>query len=160
MSKLKAKVMKLDLNDLKDSDFEDVPDDVKEAVMEVIRDTASELPDEAQRVIEDVLGKRDGHTKFSELNEAHAEVLEYYTTKLPKVGELVERNEHGMSRYRMPRHDKNESAVVLEVFDSYRTDSEKEPVNGIIGVSDRKGIVRTYSVDLRRYKAVTMKGTN
>lgn len=156
--KLKMKMKALNLEDLASDG--DIPEEVKEAMLEALK--GADLPEEAQAIIREVIEKRDGNVKHPSLLEAQAEVLEYYASVMPKIGDLVQLNAHGKARYKMPNPEKNEAAVVLDVFEHYRTDKEQEPVNGIIGVSDKKGIVRTYSVDLRRYSPVKIdtKGTH
>lgn len=84
MAKVKAKVLSLD--ELVKGG-EGVPDEVREALLEAVKESVDGVDsEEARKVIEEVLGKRDGHTKFGSLNEAHAQVLEYVQVAMPKAG--------------------------------------------------------------------------
>lgn len=116
---------------------DDVPKEVKDALMSIIEGVDSTEP-----------------KKFTARIEAQAELLKYMATPMPKEGAFVERNDFGVKRYKSPKGDV-ESAIVVEVWKDYQQEVDGHGlVNGVVGFCDREGIVRTHQVDLRLYKEV------
>lgn len=113
-------------------------------------------------VLKDIVGaiaaKAGGNgSEFPTLVEAQADALRYMGEPIPMVSSFVELNEWGKVHYRLPRTDKNEVAIVLEVWPQYQMTAKGDMVNGVIAVHNRKGFVRTIPVDLRKYKVVEVK---
>lgn len=153
MSKPKLRVKSIDLSELLESLGDkkakgsralellgdDVPDEVKEALVTIIDGVAS--------------AEGRAGAKFKTGIEAQAELLKYMAMPLPKQGSFIERNEFGKARYKCPDGDV-EAGLVVEVF-PYRQEVDGEGcVNGVVAFCDRQGIIRTHAVDLRMYKEI------
>lgn len=127
---------------LEDALGDDVPDEVKELLGEIIAE---------QR------GEGGSAKKFGDVLESQAELMNFMSQPVPKTGVLVERNEFGMQRYNSPKVEDKESAVVVDVWPSYQQDADGNGVcNGVIAVTNRKSIVRLHAVDLRFYREVKL----
>lgn len=86
--------------------------------------------------------------------QAGADLAEWYHTEMPKVGDLVERNEYGEMSYSMPSGD-GDAAMVAEVLDGYKVDKDNgHAYNGVIAYTSHNKRVSMFPVDLRRYKKV------
>lgn len=124
----------------------------KSAVDSLGEDVPSEVKDALMSIIEGVDGGSKG--TYTATIEAQAELLRFMSIPIPKVGAFVERNDFGEKRYKSPSGE-GEAAIVLEVFPCYEAEVEGHGVvNGIIGFCNREGIVRSHTVDLRMYKEV------
>lgn len=155
--KMKSKVRALDLSEVMDRLKE------KGATMDNI--LGSDVPDEVKEILAEIMGEAAGGgagatKKFENILESQVELSAYMATLMPREGAFVERNEFGALRYNSPDAKNNEAAVVVEVWPTYKQEVEGNGVvNGVIAVSERKGVVRLYCVDLRLYKEVTAGAT-
>lgn len=156
MSKPKLKVKTIDLTEL----VEKLGGKRKSSgILEALGDDVpSEVLDALATIIEGAESAEGGiGSKFANVTESQAELTKYHAMPMPHVGALVERSEFGKERYNCPDEEKHEAAIVLEVWPHYMPDGDdgNAVANGVIGVSNRKGIVRTYAVDLRCFQEVT-----
>ena len=150
MSKPKIVVKEVELDSLADN-----------AVDELVE--ALKLPSEAADALRQAVKERGPKVpkKLESIMEANAQLIEYLGIEEPKVGDLVVRNRFGTARYRFPNSDDAEAAIVIDVWNERRSDDDNRGTSsGVIAVTDRDGLVRTYTVDLRCYEKTEYKSTN
>lgn len=84
--------------------------------------------------------------------DGQRELLKDFLAYMPefKVGDYVIRNPHGKRMYNAP-NDK-QLAMIVEVFDGDRADSDGAPVHGLMAVVYEKGKIITHTINFRYFE--------
>lgn len=163
--KIEEIVGPISLSAASEEEARDMAKEVAKRMDAYVRDPSTGKPNGAKvkraisAVVEQV--EKERQKKRDELNyKSEAEAMDmlakYQTAKLRmaslKVGDMVERNELGLEKYKGPDRTKFQTAVVVDIFPYVQDRNESGVVNATIALAYDAKTVVTHTVDLAYYQ--------